>query len=46
MDDLKLLYRAYVTDALSSGRMEENKVNKHVLQVFLSYSTASVFLYN
>ena len=26
MDDLKLLFRAYVTDALSSGRMEENKV--------------------
>lgn len=26
MDDLKLLYRAYVTDSLSSGRMEENKV--------------------
>ena len=26
MDDLKLLYRAYVWDALSSGRMEENKV--------------------
>lgn len=29
MDDLKLLYRAYITDALSSGRMEEHKVNKH-----------------
>ena len=27
MDDLKLLYRAYVTDALSSGRIEENKVS-------------------
>ncbi|PSR86217.1 hypothetical protein CEY00_Acc31855 [Actinidia chinensis var. chinensis] len=26
MDDLKLLFRAYVTDALSSGRMEEHKV--------------------
>lgn len=26
MDDLKLLYRAYVTDSLSSGRMEEDKV--------------------
>lgn len=26
MDDLKLLYRAYVTDSLSSGHMEENKV--------------------
>ncbi|KAL0723804.1 hypothetical protein Bca4012_038403 [Brassica carinata] len=26
MDDLKLLYRAYVTDALSSGRIEENKL--------------------
>ncbi|CAL5358650.1 unnamed protein product [Camellia sinensis] len=26
MDDLKLLFRAYVTDALSSGRMEENKL--------------------
>jgi hypothetical protein len=29
MDDLNLLYRAYVTDSLSNGRMEENKVNKH-----------------
>ncbi|KAF2296883.1 hypothetical protein GH714_010994 [Hevea brasiliensis] len=27
MDDLKLLYRAYITDALSSGRMEENKLS-------------------
>ncbi|KAK9681905.1 hypothetical protein RND81_10G035800 [Saponaria officinalis] len=26
IDDLKLLYRAYVTDSLSSGRMEENKL--------------------
>ncbi|KAK9271698.1 hypothetical protein L1049_002061 [Liquidambar formosana] len=26
MDDLKLLYRAYVTDSLSSGRMEETKL--------------------
>lgn len=26
MDDLKLLYRAYVTDSLSGGRMEKNKV--------------------
>ncbi|KAJ0007478.1 hypothetical protein Pint_30706 [Pistacia integerrima] len=26
MDDLKLLHRAYVTDALSSGCMEENKI--------------------
>ncbi|XP_065880320.1 protein TIC110, chloroplastic [Euphorbia lathyris] len=26
MDDLKLLYRAYLTDALSGGRIEENKV--------------------
>ncbi|XP_059659856.1 protein TIC110, chloroplastic isoform X2 [Cornus florida] len=25
-DELKLLYRAYVTDSLSSGRMEENKL--------------------
>ncbi|KAL5102264.1 hypothetical protein RYX36_006591 [Vicia faba] len=25
MEDLKLLYRAYVSDALSSGRMEDNK---------------------
>lgn len=28
MDDLKLLYRTYVTDSLSSGRMEEDKVTK------------------
>lgn len=26
MDDLKLLYRTYVTDSLSSGRMEEEKL--------------------
>ncbi|XP_061354304.1 protein TIC110, chloroplastic-like [Gastrolobium bilobum] len=26
MEDLKLLYRAYVTDALSGGRMEDNKL--------------------
>lgn len=26
MEDLKLLYRAYVSDALSSGRMEDNKL--------------------
>uniref|UniRef100_A0A1U7Y3R6 Protein TIC110, chloroplastic-like n=1 Tax=Nicotiana sylvestris TaxID=4096 RepID=A0A1U7Y3R6_NICSY len=26
MDDLKLLYRAYITDSLSSGRMEEDKL--------------------
>ncbi|KAH0916744.1 hypothetical protein HID58_031190 [Brassica napus] len=26
MDDLKLLYRAYVADALSTGRIEENKL--------------------
>eukprot|EP00262_Sarcandra_glabra_P000062 TRINITY_DN1007_c0_g1_i1.p1 TRINITY_DN1007_c0_g1~~TRINITY_DN1007_c0_g1_i1.p1 ORF type:complete len:1009 (+),score=231.90 TRINITY_DN1007_c0_g1_i1:113-3139(+) len=26
MDDLKLLYRAYVAESLSSGRMEENKL--------------------
>ncbi|XP_059429529.1 protein TIC110, chloroplastic [Corylus avellana] len=26
MDDLNLLYRAYVTDSLSNGRMEENKL--------------------
>lgn len=28
MEDLKLLYRAYITDALSGGRMEQNKVKK------------------
>ena len=26
IEDLKLLFRAYVTDALSDGRMENNKV--------------------
>ncbi|KAL8102151.1 hypothetical protein AgCh_026877 [Apium graveolens] len=26
MDDLKLLYRTYITDSLSSGRMEEDKM--------------------
>ncbi|KAK1377397.1 hypothetical protein POM88_024141 [Heracleum sosnowskyi] len=30
MDDLKLLYRTYVTDSLSSGRMEEDKVTKSI----------------
>lgn len=27
IDDLKLLYRAYVADAISGGRMEEAKVH-------------------
>lgn len=27
MDDLKLLYKSYLTDALSGGRMEEDKVH-------------------
>lgn len=27
IDDLKLLYRTYVTDSLSNGRMEEDKVH-------------------
>jgi hypothetical protein len=33
MEDLKLLYRAYVSDALSSGRMEDNKVNGYNIQI-------------
>lgn len=40
MDDLKLLYRAYVTDSLSGGRLEENKVNEYCnifCNVFWSY---------
>ena len=28
MDDLKLVYRAYVADSLSSGRLEESKVKE------------------
>ncbi|KAK4350992.1 hypothetical protein RND71_030305 [Anisodus tanguticus] len=34
MDDLKLLYRAYVTDSLSSGRMEEDKENLNFSLLF------------
>lgn len=37
MDDLKLLYRAYVADSLSSGRLEESKVKE-------TYSTISTGL--
>lgn len=47
MDDLKLLYRAYVTDSLSGGRMEESKVNINIFdfpQYFLL--TLTFFLYN
>lgn len=40
MDDLKLLYRAYVTDALSGGRIEENKVNSN--QFCISYYIAKL----
>jgi len=29
IEDLKLLYRAYVSDALSGGRLEDSKVNDH-----------------
>lgn len=36
MDDLKLLYRAYVTDSLSSGRMEEDKVTHSIFSPHLS----------
>ena len=35
MDDLKLLYRAYVTDSLSGGLMEKNKVIEFLLSIFL-----------
>jgi len=31
IEDLKLLYRAYIANALSSGRMEDNKVNSHFI---------------
>lgn len=31
MDDLKLLYRAYIADSLSTGRMENTKVHKYYL---------------
>ncbi|KAB1225703.1 hypothetical protein CJ030_MR1G008908 [Morella rubra] len=36
MDDLKLLYRAYITDALSKGCMEENKLDalNHLRNIF------------
>ncbi|KDP30450.1 hypothetical protein JCGZ_17138 [Jatropha curcas] len=36
MDDLKLLYRVYITDALSSGRMTENKLAalNHLRNIF------------
>lgn len=35
MDDLKLLYRAYVTDSLSNGRMEEDKVHSIIPNPFI-----------
>ncbi|OMP10668.1 hypothetical protein COLO4_04363 [Corchorus olitorius] len=35
MDDLKLLYRAYVTDSLSGGRMESHKVIELFHSIFL-----------
>lgn len=44
MDDLKLLYRAYITDALSSSRMEENKVTNHSLRLLCCF-TFSFFLH-
>lgn len=31
MDDLKLLYRAYVGDSLSGGRMEKEKVQNETV---------------
>lgn len=37
IDDLKLLFRAYVTDSLSTGRLEENKVNKGLCAYFSLY---------
>ena len=40
MDDLKLLFRAYVTDALSSGRMEEHKVHKPIAYLSLCFCCA------
>ncbi|KAK2436837.1 ubiquitin-specific protease [Trifolium repens] len=33
IEDLKLLYRAYVTNALASGHMQDNKVNGHCIQI-------------
>lgn len=36
MDDLKLLYRTYVTDCLSSGRMEEDKVTKLIFLTWIN----------
>jgi hypothetical protein len=38
IEDLKLLYRAYVTNALAGGRMEDNKVNGLWLVVSFYYS--------
>ncbi|KAL6508995.1 hypothetical protein OROHE_021554 [Orobanche hederae] len=35
MDDLKLLYKAYMTDALSGGRMEENKRRREAESIAL-----------
>ncbi|KAK2457526.1 protein TIC110, chloroplastic [Trifolium repens] len=33
IEDLKLLYRAYVTNALASGHMQDNKVTGHCIQI-------------
>lgn len=35
IDDLKLLYRAYITDSLSRGRMEDNKVITFLLLIII-----------
>lgn len=35
MEDLKLLYRAYVSDSLSGGRMEDNKVKQILAHMFV-----------
>lgn len=35
MDDLKLLHRAYVSDSLSGGRMEKDKVIEFLISIFL-----------
>lgn len=44
MDDLKLLYRAYVTDALAGGRLEENKVNSVLYKIFYTKAWLRVLL--
>lgn len=42
MDDLKLLFGAYVTDALSNGSMDEKKVHKHLFLLSIVQESSGI----